>query len=295
MLNWSEPALELISFLGSYLAIGVIGFRYGVLGRARASDQLDDGREGIFLRAASRAALLGLLGTIISTVLLLHGAMNQAAAKHLTMAEVLTAGQGLGAAKLGLYAVALVGFALCAARSRIAWSVTGVAVIIAALINVFTGRWATLVNPVHVLAGSLWIGTLFVLMAIGLPAVLASSQSGSEKARTVADLVNAYSPMALVSVAVLAISGVVTAWRHLKYVAALWTTSYGFALIVKLCVVVIVLALGAWNWRRVRPSLGTEAATGALRRSATAELAFAGLVLLITSVLVSLPSPKLPH
>jgi putative copper export protein len=96
-------------------------------------------------------------------------------------------------------------------------------------------------------------------------------------------------------VAVLAISGVVTAWRHLKYVAALWTTSYGFALIVKLCVVVIVLALGAWNWRRVRPSLGTEAATGALRRSATAELAFAGLVLLITSVLVSLPSPKLPH
>jgi putative copper export protein len=62
----------------------------------------------------------------------------------------------------------------------------------------------------------------------------------------------------------------------------------------KLFVVAIVLGLGAWNWRRVGPSLGTEGGALKIRRSATMELGFAALVLLLTAILVSLPSPKLP-
>jgi putative copper export protein len=42
----------------------------------------------------------------------------------------------------------------------------------------------------------------------------------------------------------------------------------------------------------MRPRLGTEEAAQAIRRSATAELAFAAVVLVITAVLVSLPAPK---
>jgi putative copper export protein len=52
-----------------------------------------------------------------------------------------------------------------------------------------------------------------------------------------------------------------------------------------------VFSLGAWNWRRQRPRLGSESAATALRRSARSELAAAGLVLLATAVLVSLPTP----
>jgi putative copper export protein len=62
----------------------------------------------------------------------------------------------------------------------------------------------------------------------------------------------------------------------------------------KLVVVGVVLGLGAWNWRRVRPSLGTEGGALKIRRSASTELAFAALVLLLTAILVSTPSPKLP-
>jgi copper transport protein len=164
----------------------------------------------------------------------------------------------------------------------------------AALSNLLALKWTGMVNPVHVLAGALWIGTLFAMMTIAVPAVLAGPQSGDDKALTVADLVNAFSPMALAAGGVLVLSGVVTAVRHLKFVAALWTTSYGMTLIIKLCVVAVVFALGGWNWRRVRPALGTPAAAEHLRRSARLELAVAGLVLLITSVLVSLPSPRLP-
>lgn len=61
---------------------------------------------------------------------------------------------------------------------------------------------------------------------------------------------------------------------------------------VKLVLVLIVVVLGAWNWKRVRPSLGTEGTEQIIRRSATMELMFAALVLIATSALVTLPSPR---
>lgn len=203
-------------------------------------------------------------------------------------------GRAQGAVQLVCLVIAIVGFALVLIDLPSGWPLAVIGAVGAALVDLLALRWTSMVNPVHVLAGSIWIGTLFVLMAIAIPTVLAGSQAGSEKERTVADMVNAFSPMALTAVAVLVLSGVVTAVRHLKFVAALWTTSYGETLIVKLCVVAVVLGLGAWNWRRARPALGTLEASNRLRRSARFELLFASLVLLITSVLVSLPSPKLP-
>ena len=55
-----------------------------------------------------------------------------------------------------------------------------------------------------------------------------------------------------------------------------------------------MLALGAFNFRRQRPLLGTDAGARSLRGSASAELAVATLVLIVTSLLVSMPSPKAP-
>jgi hypothetical protein len=40
-----------------------------------------------------------------------------------------------------------------------------------------------------------------------------------------AEMVNAFSPLALASAAVLAVFGAITAWTHLKVLAALWTTA----------------------------------------------------------------------
>jgi putative copper export protein len=107
-------------------------------------------------------------------------------------------------------------------------------------------------------------------------------------------MVNRFSPLALTMGAVVVIFGVITAWRHLHVLSNLWSTPYGYTLIAKLCVVSFVFGLGAWNWRRQRPTLGSESAAVSIRRSATAELTVAGIVLLITAVLVSLPSPRPP-
>ena len=77
--------------------------------------------------------------------------------------------------------------------------------------------------------------------------------------------------------------------------AALWSTSYGVTLCLKLLVVLAVVAVGAWNWRRIGPALETDSNSGQLRRLSFAELAFGGIVPLITAVLVLLPSPNLPR
>jgi putative copper export protein len=131
-----------------------------------------------------------------------------------------------------------------------------------------------------------------VLLVAGLGTILKSAVPPERRGRIAADMIDAFSPFALVSFAILAIFGVITAWRHLKHIAALWTTPYGFALIVKLLMVGVVVALGMFNWRRQRPLLGTEDAAAGLRRYAIAELVAASVVLVITAILVSLPSPR---
>lgn len=147
-------------------------------------------------------------------------------------------------------------------------------------------------NAVHIFAASTWLGTLLVLMVIGIRRVIRSTSTGVQRAELIGDLVNSFSPLALVAAAIVAITGVITAWLNLKRLSSLWTTSYGIALVGKLIFVVIVVVLGAWNWRRVRPSLGGEGSEEIIRRSATMELTFAAFVLVATSVLVSLPSPR---
>jgi putative copper export protein len=279
--------MELLGFIAAFLAAGAVGFRLsalrGLLGSA-PSEERDLARV-----AARRAALLGLLGAVLGAVLFARDLPELAERRHLAVAALLA--QPLFASRIVLMALAVAGFVMAAAGLAPGWTLAALGVLLAPVRGVFLGQFARAVNPVHELAGGLWIGTLFVLIAVGITPVLRAPIAAERRGALAARLVNGFSPLALGSAALLAVLGVVTAWQHLKKLSALWTTPYGYALIAKLCVVAAVVALGAWNWRRQRPRMGSEAGAIALSRSATAELALAGVVLLITSVLVSLPSP----
>jgi putative copper export protein len=133
-----------------------------------------------------------------------------------------------------------------------------------------------------------------VLVAAGLRIVLDETRSKERRGEIAAEWVNGFSPLALTCGMIVVLSGLTTAWRHLNPLSSLWTTPYGYALLVKLCIVGVVFALGAWNWQRVRPTLGSEDAAHAVRRSSKGELTAATLVLIASAILVSLPSPKPP-
>jgi putative copper export protein len=152
----------------------------------------------------------------------------------------------------------------------------------------FTGL-AIASDGLHVLGAGGWLGTLLVILAVGLPLVL--SAEDPDRGGMVADLINGFSPAALTFASVVVLTGIIAAWLHLGRFSALWSSSYGRALLIKLAVLVPLIGTGAYNWRRVRPVLGDSVAASRLRRSATVELIIGTLVILITAVLVALPTP----
>jgi copper transport protein len=232
------------------------------------------------------------LGVVLLLISYLGGPWSTSMVEHKTFVESLPRARGPFELRMALLVLAILGFAMVRAIRSWGWAVAGVCIVVAVLMPLYTGRGAGKVNAVHILAASTWIGTLLVLTIVGIRGVIRTAAAGPPRAQLVGELVNSFSPLALTASAVVALTGLTTAWMHLKRLSSLWTTSYGITLVIKLILVAIVAALGAWNWRRVRPSLGGEGTEERIRRSATMELTFAGLVLLATSVLVSLPSPR---
>lgn len=154
-----------------------------------------------------------------------------------------------------------------------------------------TGGWqAEALQTLHVLAAGAWIGSLAVVVLVVIPPL---ARLGTATAHaTVAAVIAAFSPVALVAGALLLATGVSAAARALGSFDALWLSTYGRTLIVKLALLGVTAGTGAYNWRRVLPTLGTAAgSTARLRRSSAVELVAALAILVVTAVLVATPLP----
>lgn len=294
LIKWPQPITEYIGFLGSFLPAGAVGYRFAVLrGALTRGEQtgMDATRARVLADTARRAATIGLIGTIIAGLLLWYQLPGLATRRHTTVTQLATHNTGVEL-QLGFLVLALIGFVLALRGSKIGWWLAAIGFVCGLLRNAFLGQWGGLSNPVHVLAGGLWIGTLFVMLVAGISVVLNNELARDQRGPIIADLVHSFSPLALSVTPFLVLFGVIIAWNHLHVLSNLWLSPYGQTLIVKLCLVATVFALGGWNWRRQRPTLGSEAAALAIRRSATMEVAVAALVLAATAVLLSIPAPR---
>ncbi len=147
-------------------------------------------------------------------------------------------------------------------------------------------RWLSLpADAIHVLAAGAWTGGLLVVVATER----AARRGGGASALPA--IVPAFSPLALGAAAVLACTGAVLAFLHLGSLPALVHTAWGRTFLVKLLLVTAVLALGAWNWKRLGPALNRPGGPDALRRAAVAELALAQAVVLATALLTGFSPP----
>lgn len=286
------------SFVGILILIGATVFRTLVLPRARGIN--------VEVRALmeARAAALGMAasGLVILSAfarLFLESQMLSAmpGMQSKSMSEIAMHTQWGFALRLEIAAalVAFVSFALAVRRVRGAWLVAGISAIVLAVTPALAGhaaaspRFTALMigtDFLHVLGGASWLGSLLVVMLVGVPLSLALG--GAERWSLVASLVNSFSPIALASAAVVVVSGVLASWLHLERLSALWQTAYGQVLLLKLFLVAITLTIGAYNFRQVQPQLVSEVGTASLKRSAAIELSVGFLILLVTGFLTGI-------
>lgn len=292
LLIWSDPPRELIGFLASYLPLGALGFQFGVLWPALRAG--GPGRN-VLGTASHRAALIGLVGTLFGALVILFAILNRAHETGAGWTDTLILLHGPTATRVWLVALTAIGFALVLSRQQWGWFFALIGMLwiqLGGIGQLFTGRWAGMVNPLHVFGGSLWLGTLFVMMVAGVGAAIATGGDSADRDAAVGLLVRKFSAIALVGAGLLGITGIITAWRHLHRWSSLWTTPYGWTLDAKLVVVFFIASLGFYHWRLAGPNLRSADDVKTFRITAWRELKLTGLVLLITSVLVSLPSPR---
>ncbi len=141
--------------------------------------------------------------------------------------------------------------------------------------------FAILLTAIHQLACATWIG--------GLPYLWIASRRipDAAAARTVS---SRFSRLAQASVAALIAAGALMAVLYTGSWQALYGTSYGAMVLIKVALLAVLLLLGALNFRLVaRMRSGDASALGFLRRFAEAEIGIGFTVILAAASLTSQP------
>ncbi len=100
-----------------------------------------------------------------------------------------------------------------------------------------------LLTALHHLGTAAWIGAmLFLLLALRVSPTLANAQA----------LARRYSAMALVGVAALVLGGIGMSWFYVGSWGGLYGTTYGVMLLAKIYLMLLMLLLGAGNYRLLR-------------------------------------------
>lgn len=278
---------EYVGFVGSFFIVGAAAFYFLLLRPALSSSSP---ARSVAARSAAR---IGVLGAVLRLLAILMSVLDVMSSKHLSAINALTRRPiivvGEVVTLIAIFAFAAAAFA--EGESAGGWMVAGIATLVIALRGLITTDLGDIVNPVHVFVASMWIGTLFVLVVAGIATMMKGVLTEPERSSAVTMMVNRFSTLALWSAGVLVLTGVTTAYLHIRTFGNLFTSIYGQTLLVKLALVAAVFALGAYNNQRMKPHLGSDEATLRLHHSAKWELTIAAVVLLVTAVLVNLPAP----
>lgn len=143
-------------------------------------------------------------------------------------------------------------------------------------------------DALHLSAGAVWLGGL-VGLAVTLPAI-------AGRPRDAAQVLTRFSTLAAGLLAVLAVTGVLMAWRIVGSWSGLVAETWGRLLLVKVVLVLVVVALAAYNRFRLVPQVMAEVGHDARRRGSTrigrvvvAEAAALVAVLAVTGFLTQKP------
>jgi copper transport protein len=296
--------VRFLEYISIFLIVGAVTFRLVVLTRVDQGDAFTE-------IASTNAAALGMFAAAGALVSAIFRVILESADMPDVSARTMLTGSSWGWSTIVAAVAAIVaGIAFRRVHSETgtaraaAWRLALIASAALVAAPAFAGHAissdaaiiAVPADIIHVAAGSMWLGTLAVILLVGISASMKSPDSGQPGMR-VAGLINVFSPMALVCGGAIVITGVTAALIHAPHPGALltkafWYTSYGSALYRKLFFVFVLICVGAWNWRRTRPQLATSGDIKPLRRVASIEVTLAAIVLVLTSILVALALPE---
>jgi copper transport protein len=126
----------------------------------------------------------------------------------------------------------------------------------AAAVNSSIVVLAVLMDWLHLLAASLWVGGMIYITTTYLPVL--TRRSMTERAHSLITLLPYYSPLAIAGVVIMAATGPFSAAIRLSSWEQLFTTAYGRALTVKILLVVALLITSAIHVLLIRPRLKKE-------------------------------------
>lgn len=269
-----------LAYAGSLVLIGALALRLLARGGTAAPDRL----RSLTLWAAA--------GGTLGAGLLLVAEAAEAAGRQLpdgfSLLGDFVTGQRTGA--LGALRVLVFAGVLGLVTVRCIWrrapllplAAAGALVVVTTLAGhawTASPRWGAVVSDVvHLGAVGIWAGGLVALLLV-LPGV-------AERAA----LTRRFSNLAIVTVAVVAVSGSISGWAQVRSFEALTSTTYGKLLMAKVIGFGVLVAIG---WRnRARLVLLVEQTATPLLRSLRAEVVVAAAVVALTTALVVEPPAR---
>ncbi len=153
--------------------------------------------------------------------------------------------------------------------------------------------WAILGDFIHLAAAAIWLGGLYLLAylcwQLRLPATTDAALLGQ--------LIRRFSIVATLAVFVLTVTGFFSSLVQLETVNLLWRSPYGWLLLTKIGIVLLLLSLALRNHRLVRKP--QPASTGwtadqyrTFRRQLWGESLLGLLIMLVVAILVQTPIPR---
>jgi copper transport protein len=277
-----------VLYAGALLAAGGVAFLLFV---HRTQDEKEQAALGVIVTVAALVAAVATVASLAWQAALTSGLGAAGIGNGRVLVDVLRSGFGASALirLSGLVAVTL-GVARLRPRVGVAAAGAGAAATVGSF--VLTGHTVatsprvlvSVANLGHVAAGAAWFGGLVLLL------VALRRRKADGDAIGAGELVARFSDLATAAVGVVVIAGLGLAWSQVRAARALTSTAYGWTLIAKMVLVGMIIAVGAYNHRRLVPAIKarTQDAWGTLRRTVRTEAAGVVAVLAVTAVLVNL-------
>jgi copper transport protein len=284
----SEHVVRWLYFVGLALLIGGLGFRLLVL-RGPMSPQYE--RRFYWLTGIG---VVGVLEVGIAAFLLRAEDALQLPFGRLLYGDLspIAGGTRFGTAFIAMtlgYALvaALLFLAWLTGRRELLWGALVLAVGFASGLSLSghsaadagSSKWSELADWVHLTAACVWAGGLVQLLAAG------------ERRR---EAFVRFARLAPVLIVLLLAAGIYLSVLRLPHLDDLWTTRYGVILLVKIGLVCVALAWGAFHHFVVTPRLDRPGVLARLPRSLAGESAVGMAVLLAAAVLVDSKPPPRP-